>query len=196
MGIEFQGDPPYDLPPAQTAEARAVDETVELDSARNCARQTAFARSHSSADDSGGCQGAIWSDGRGGNGCGNAGAETGRLVMSKYTFKQFQAEYPNDAACLAKLMEINYGGTEITCPACGVRARQVSSHDQAARVRLSGVRPSHLSGRWHDISQVAHPAHQMVFRDVPHDQHPPRRSCEGNRAADWRHLQVRLAHVP
>lgn len=40
--------------------------------------------------------------------------------MSKYTFKQFQAEYPNDAACLAKLMEINYGGTEITCPACGV----------------------------------------------------------------------------
>jgi hypothetical protein len=30
MGIEFQGDPPYDLPPAQTAEAEAVDETVEL----------------------------------------------------------------------------------------------------------------------------------------------------------------------
>src|SRR5438132_124366 len=41
--------------------------------------------------------------------------------MSKYTFKQFQAEYPNDAACLAKLMEINFGGTEIVCPACGVR---------------------------------------------------------------------------
>jgi transposase len=40
--------------------------------------------------------------------------------MAKYTFKQFQAEYPNDAACLAKLMEINYGGTKITCPACGV----------------------------------------------------------------------------
>jgi predicted RNA-binding Zn-ribbon protein involved in translation (DUF1610 family) len=40
--------------------------------------------------------------------------------MAKYTFKQFQAEYPDDAACLAKLMEINYGGTEITCPGCGV----------------------------------------------------------------------------
>jgi len=40
--------------------------------------------------------------------------------MAKYTFKQFQAEYPNDSACLAKLMEINYGGTEITCPGCGV----------------------------------------------------------------------------
>jgi transposase-like protein len=39
--------------------------------------------------------------------------------VAEYTFKQFQAEYPNDAACLAKLMEINYGGTEIDCPACG-----------------------------------------------------------------------------
>jgi hypothetical protein len=34
--------------------------------------------------------------------------------MAKYTFKQFQAEYPNDAARLAKLMEINFSGTEIT----------------------------------------------------------------------------------
>jgi len=43
--------------------------------------------------------------------------------MAKYTFKQFQEEYPNDAACLAKLMEINHGGTEIVCPGCGVRAK-------------------------------------------------------------------------
>ena len=42
--------------------------------------------------------------------------------MAKYTFKQFQAEYPDDAACLAKLMEINYGGTEIACPACEQRS--------------------------------------------------------------------------
>ena len=42
------------------------------------------------------------------------------IPMSKYTFKQFQAEYPNDAACLAKLMAINFGGTEITCPGCDV----------------------------------------------------------------------------
>jgi DNA-directed RNA polymerase subunit RPC12/RpoP/transposase-like protein len=41
--------------------------------------------------------------------------------MTKYTFKEFQAEYPDDAACLAKLMEINYGGTEIHCPACGIK---------------------------------------------------------------------------
>jgi transposase len=39
--------------------------------------------------------------------------------MAKCTFKQFQAMYPNDASCLAKLMEVNYGGAEITCPGCG-----------------------------------------------------------------------------
>ena len=42
--------------------------------------------------------------------------------MAKYTFKQFQEEYPNDAACLAKLMEINFGGTDIVCPGCKQRA--------------------------------------------------------------------------
>jgi len=42
--------------------------------------------------------------------------------MAKYTFQQFQQEYPNDASCLAKLMEINYGGTDIICPACKQRA--------------------------------------------------------------------------
>jgi transposase len=43
--------------------------------------------------------------------------------MAKFTFQQFQAEYPDDAACLAKLMEINFGGTDIHCPSCGVRSR-------------------------------------------------------------------------
>jgi transposase len=42
--------------------------------------------------------------------------------MSKYTFKEFQIEYPDDAVCLTKLMEINFGGTQIHCPACGVFA--------------------------------------------------------------------------
>ena len=41
--------------------------------------------------------------------------------MSKYTFKDFQAEYPDDGACLTKLMEINFGGTNIHCPSCGVK---------------------------------------------------------------------------
>jgi transposase-like protein len=41
----------------------------------------------------------------------------------KYTFKQFQAEYPTDAACLDKIMEIQYGGLQITCPGCGADSR-------------------------------------------------------------------------
>ena len=40
-----------------------------------------------------------------------------------HTFKAFQAIYPDDAACLAKLMEVNYGGTEITCPGCGADSK-------------------------------------------------------------------------
>jgi transposase-like protein/predicted RNA-binding Zn-ribbon protein involved in translation (DUF1610 family) len=51
--------------------------------------------------------------------------------MAKYTFQQFQHEYPNDAACLAKLMEINHGGTEITCPGCG--ALRAKFHPMAKR---------------------------------------------------------------
>jgi hypothetical protein len=41
--------------------------------------------------------------------------------MAKYTFKQFQAEYPDDAACLAKLMEIQYGGSVTECQVCQKR---------------------------------------------------------------------------
>jgi transposase len=44
------------------------------------------------------------------------------MVTARYTFKQFQAEYPNDERCLEKLMEMNHGGTNIDCPGCGVRA--------------------------------------------------------------------------
>ncbi len=38
----------------------------------------------------------------------------------KYTFKQFQAEYPDDSACLDKIMQEQYGGTEFICPSCKV----------------------------------------------------------------------------
>jgi transposase-like protein len=43
--------------------------------------------------------------------------------MAKYTFKQFQAEYPNDAACLAKLMEMQYGGDVTHCQVCDRRTK-------------------------------------------------------------------------
>ena len=40
--------------------------------------------------------------------------------MARYTFKEFQTEYPDDAACLAQLMKSKFGGTDLTCPGCGV----------------------------------------------------------------------------
>jgi hypothetical protein len=43
--------------------------------------------------------------------------------MAKYTFKQFQAEYPDDAACLARIMEIQYGGDTTECQVCQRRTK-------------------------------------------------------------------------
>lgn len=40
----------------------------------------------------------------------------------RYTLKDFQAQYPTDEACLDKVMEMKFGGTELTCPGCGVAA--------------------------------------------------------------------------
>lgn len=41
----------------------------------------------------------------------------------KYTFKQFKAEYPNDATCLDKIMDMRYGGKEFSCPGCGADSK-------------------------------------------------------------------------
>lgn len=43
--------------------------------------------------------------------------------MSKYTFKQFQTEYPDDGACLDRIMVEQYGGTEFSCPGCGADSK-------------------------------------------------------------------------
>jgi len=40
-----------------------------------------------------------------------------RMKEMKYTFKQFQSEYPDDQACLAAVLENRYSNT---CPRCGV----------------------------------------------------------------------------
>jgi transposase len=43
--------------------------------------------------------------------------------MAKYTFKEFQAEFPNDAACLKRIMEIQYGGEATHCQVCDKRTQ-------------------------------------------------------------------------
>jgi len=34
------------------------------------------------------------------------------MAVAKYTFRQFQTEYPHDGACLDKIMEMTKGGTD------------------------------------------------------------------------------------
>jgi transposase len=43
--------------------------------------------------------------------------------MAEYTFKQFQEEFPDDASCLKRIMEIQYGGETTHCPICDKRTR-------------------------------------------------------------------------
>lgn len=43
--------------------------------------------------------------------------------MSKYTFKQFQADYPDDGTCLDRIMQEQCGGTEFACPACNKQSK-------------------------------------------------------------------------
>ena len=40
------------------------------------------------------------------------------MAAPKFTFSAFKAEYPDDGACLVKIMEMTYGGTQIKCPHC------------------------------------------------------------------------------
>ena len=41
----------------------------------------------------------------------------------KYTFKQFQAEYPDYRACLKRSCGRKFGGTEFICPSCKVLSK-------------------------------------------------------------------------
>ena len=36
------------------------------------------------------------------------------------SFYEFQQQYPDDEACLKRIMTERYGGTELDCPKCGV----------------------------------------------------------------------------
>ena len=42
--------------------------------------------------------------------------------MAEYTLKEFQRDFPDDAACLKSVMVSKFGGTRLYCPACGVQA--------------------------------------------------------------------------
>lgn len=43
--------------------------------------------------------------------------------MARFTLVQFNKEFPNEEACLEKLMVLQNGSTEIDCPSCGVHSQ-------------------------------------------------------------------------
>jgi len=52
--------------------------------------------------------------------------------MAEYTFAQFQEEFPNDAACLKRIMEIQYGGETTHCQVCDKRTQFHPMHKRRA----------------------------------------------------------------
>ncbi len=52
--------------------------------------------------------------------------------MTGFTFKQFQEEFHNDAACLKRIMEIQYGGEATHCQICNKRTQFHPMHARRA----------------------------------------------------------------
>ncbi len=52
-------------------------------------------------------------------------------MAEKYTFKQFQAQYPDDDACLRSIFNRKYGETKY-CPSCGVESKLVKIEGRRA----------------------------------------------------------------
>jgi hypothetical protein len=57
--------------------------------------------------------------------------------MSKYTFKEFPAAYPGDAACLARIMIERHGGTTLFLPRLRCRVAELTARRRSlAALRL------------------------------------------------------------
>ena len=53
------------------------------------------------------------------------------MAIEKYTFKQFQAQYPDDDACLRSIFNRKFGETK-HCPSCGVESKLVKIESRRA----------------------------------------------------------------
>ena len=115
--------------------------------------------------------------------------------MAEYTFKQFQAEYPNDAACLARIMEIQYGGDETHCAHCDKRTR---FHPMGKRRAYACQECGHhiypCAGTIFHKSRTKLTIWFFAMYLLTSTRHGVR--GQGDRTADRRHLQMRLAHLP
>ena len=60
------------------------------------------------------------------------------------SFYEFTRQFPDDEACLKRIMIERYGGTELDCPKCGEYGKFYRM-DEGARVRLPALRPPSAS---------------------------------------------------
>lgn len=92
----------------------------------------------------------------------------------------FQSQFPDDDACLAHLMKVRYGGTEIDCPKCGAHGKfyretrdraYICQHCKHQVFPCAGTF-MHRAPDAPDTPALA----QVVLRDAP-VRHVPQRGC-------------------
>src|SRR5438270_634522 len=74
-------------------------------------------------------------------------------MADKFTRKQFQAQYPDDAACLLAILERRYGKAD-ACPKCGVVGTLTRIEGRRAGTLRSHVVPNELSATLLPIVQA------------------------------------------
>jgi hypothetical protein len=112
--------------------------------------------------------------------------------MRKYTKKDFDRQFPDDATCLEWLKSYFYPNC-IFCRKCN---RVTKHHRITSRPSylLRLLRPSRSSDRGHDLSQIFYASNNLVLCRVPDGVYALRHLRKANRAGNRRHLQDRLAH--
>ena len=99
------------------------------------------------------------------------------------SFYEFQRQFPDDEACLQRIMIERYGGTELDCPKCGEHGKFYRMTRERAYVCQHCKHQLHPDRRYAD-GALADALAQVVLRDVSvhHDaaRRPQRKSCNAS----------------
>ena len=94
------------------------------------------------------------------------------------SFYEFQKQYPNDEACLKRIMTERYGGTELDCPKCGVFGKFYRmTKDRGYICQHCGTPPA--SYCWHSHGADTLAVAQVVLCHVPVLDLAARSGCKG-----------------
>ena len=67
-------------------------------------------------------------------------------MAEKYTRKQFQAQYPDDSACLQAILQRRYGKAD-ACPKCGVVGKLTRIEERRGFAYKEAAIPTPAPGR-------------------------------------------------